>query len=92
MTKHKKQDSSGTGHSILNPIMVDYLDVPQLAEYLNVSNSLVYRWSRDGALTKYYFGKKLLFKKSDVAKFIESRLQKSMSKAEVEEEARKRWT
>lgn len=68
-----------------------YLDVTQLAEYLNKKKSQIYKMTHKRVINYYKpGGKKIYFKKSDIDNWIEQN--KIKSKKEIEESANTIYT
>ncbi len=44
----------------------EYMTVSEVAKFMRVSNSTVYRWTTEGILQKYKIGRRNLYRKSEV--------------------------
>jgi len=53
-------------------IGLEWLTVEDVAQYLKVSKTTVYRWTKEGTLKKYKVGRYNRYKKSELDQVVES--------------------
>lgn len=59
----------------MNAIREEFIEAPDLAEFLGISLETLYRWNREGKSPKHYrIGKKLQYRQSDVEAWIEEQV------------------
>ena len=59
----------------LEPIKRSTLEVKEVADYLGVSSDLIYRLVREKAIPHFRLGRRVLFKKEIIDRWIEEQMQ-----------------
>lgn len=63
------------GAVTLEPIKRSTLEVKEVADYLGVSSDLIYRLVREKAIPHFRLGRRVLFKKEIIDRWIEEQMQ-----------------